>query len=133
MKKNICLMLMTLMFIFGPSTLGGFSFDRGRSVNGTASWYSQTDRGIKRTTANMEVFDDHQLTCAMWNVPFGTLLKVTNCENGKSIMVRVNDRGPARRLVKRGRIIDLTKKAFAEIADLKKGLIKVKIVVHSFN
>ena len=96
---------------------------------GIASWYSENDPGILKTTANMEIFDDSSLTCAMWDVPFNTCLKVTNLENGKSIIVRVNDRGPAKRLVQKGRIIDLTQHAFSQIADLTQGLIKVKIEI----
>jgi rare lipoprotein A len=94
---------------------------------GHASWYSHTDRGINRHTANNEIFDDHDLTCAMWNVPFNQKLRVTNIENGKSIVVRVNDRGPHKRFVRKGRVIDLTKTAFRRIAGTHKGLIRVQV------
>ena len=94
---------------------------------GVASWYGFSSPGILKTTANMETFDENVLTCATWDYPFNTYLKVTNLENGKSIIVRVNDRGPAERLVKKGRIIDLTKKAFSEIADPDRGLVRAKI------
>jgi len=96
---------------------------------GIASWYSEDDAGILPTTANMEIFDDEGLTCAIWDVPFHTLIRVTNQINGKSVIVRVNDRGPAKRLVKEGRIIDLTKAAFAEIASLDEGLIQIKMEI----
>ncbi|NQV04714.1 MAG: septal ring lytic transglycosylase RlpA family protein [Candidatus Omnitrophica bacterium] len=94
---------------------------------GMASWYSEEDPGVLKTTANMECFDDTLLTCAMWDVPFNTILKVTNLENGKAVFVRVNDRGPAKRLVREGRIIDLTKRAFSKIADLENGLVNIKV------
>lgn len=93
-------------------------------IKGIASWYSENDPGILETTANMERFDDSQLTCAIWEMSFNSILKVTNLENGKYVIVRVNDRGPAKRL---NRLIDLTKRAFSEIADLEKGLIEVSI------
>lgn len=96
---------------------------------GIASWYSEGDPGILKTTANMERFSDEKLTCAIWGLAFNSILKVTNTENGKSVFVRVNDRGPAKRLVQKGRIIDLTKSAFAMIADLKEGLVRVKIEI----
>ena len=64
-----------------------------QEAQGVASWYSESDAGILATTANMEPFDDEQLTCAIWDVPFNTLIRVTNLDNGKSIIVRVNDRG----------------------------------------
>lgn len=98
---------------------------------GIASWYSQYDPGILKTTANMELFNHNDLTCAAWGLPFGTKLKVTNLENGRSVIVRVNDRGPAKRLVRSGRVVDLSKKAFSQIASLEEGLIKVNISVLS--
>jgi len=64
------------------------------------------------------------LFAAKWEVPFGTKIRVTNQENGKEVVVTILDRGPAKRL---GRIIDLGKEAFSKIADLKEGLIEVKL------
>ena len=103
------------------------SIYKGIILRGKASWYSENDSGVLKTTANMEYFNDTKLACAIWNVPFGRLLRVTNISNGKSVVVRVNDRGPARRLVVKGRIVDLTKTAFSQIASLDEGLIPVKI------
>lgn len=101
---------------------------RGKNSSvGMASWYSRTDRGIRKTTANMERFSDKKHTCAAWHLPFNTMLRVTNLSNGKSVIVRVNDRGPAKRLVRKGRIIDLTKAAFLKIADPGDGLIPIKV------
>ncbi len=94
---------------------------------GMASWYSRTDPGVIERTANNEIFDDQAFTCAKWDVPFHQRIKVTNIENGKSIVVRVNDRGPHRRLVNEGRVIDLTKKAFSKIANPENGLINVEL------
>ena len=91
---------------------------------GTASWYSETDPFINKHTANGEVFDDSKLTCASWHFPFGTYLEVQNLSTGKSVVCRVNDRGPSKRL---HRLIDLTKTAFGRIAELKRGLIKVSV------
>ena len=91
---------------------------------GQASWYSQSDPGIHVYTANGEIFDETALTCASWHYPFGTLLQVTNLENHRSIVCRVNDRGPAKKLK---RVIDLTKAAFQQIEDVQTGVIKVKV------
>ena len=63
----------------------------------------------------------------MWGIPFNTILEVTNLSNGKTVTVRVNDRGPAKRLCREGRVIDLTMSAFREIDDLGKGLAHVRI------
>ena len=98
-------------------------------IEGTASWYAEFSPGIRETTANMEIFNHDNLTCAIWDVPFGTILEVTNIDNGKKVIVRVNDRGPAKRLCADGRVIDLTMAAFGRIEDLDRGLTRVKIRV----
>ena len=95
----------------------------------TSSWYSRaecvTRRNPEARTASGEKLDDNALTCAHPTLPFGTRLKVSY--NGKSIIVRVNDRGPAARLVRQGRGLDLTKGAFAQLAPLRLGLIRVTV------
>ena len=95
------------------------------TMEGLASWYGGGEK-LNKYTASGEVFDPEALTCAIWNPPFGTYLRVTNPVNGYSVLVRVNDRGPALRL---NRLIDLSRRAFSEIAPLKKGLIKVEVEV----
>lgn len=95
--------------------------------SGRASWYSRYSPGINKRTANNEIFNDQALTAAMWDVPFNQLVKVTNLDNGKSVVVRVNDRGPHKRFVRRGRVIDLSRQAFLQIAPPRKGLINVQI------
>jgi rare lipoprotein A len=93
-------------------------------IHGTASWYS-TAETHGRATASGERLDDGALTAAMWDVPFGTRLRVSM--GGRSVVVRVNDRGPARRLVSQGRICDLTRAAFAKLAPLSRGVIPVTV------
>ena len=73
----------------------------GETQHGIASWYSIKD-GIH--TASGERFDDHKLTAAHRKLPFGTIVRVTNEQNGKSVDVRINDRGPWTG----GRLIDLS-------------------------
>ena len=126
MKTFIIFLMIGIVFNFSAIEQAGGTY---YIYKGMASWYSGEDPGILETTANMEIFDDTKLACAIWNLPFNTLLKVTNLNNGQHVTVRVNDRGPARRLVAQGRVIDLTKTAFAEIADLKQGLISVSIEI----
>lgn len=100
---------------------------RNLILAGKASWYSKRSPGINKHTANNEIFNDKDLTCAMWGAPFNQTLKVTNRSNGKSVIVRVNDRGPHFRYFRSGRVIDLTQAAFARIAALDTGLIDVEI------
>jgi len=126
MKKATVILIVLIAVVFSFSSVGEGLKPSPTIIKGKASWYSQNDPGILLTTANMEQFDDSQLTCAMWDMPFNTILKVTNLENGKSVIVRVNDRGPAKRL---NRAIDLTKQAFSMIADLDNGLADVSVEI----
>ena len=98
------------------------NLDFSQARFGIASWYSKTDKHINERTANNEKFDDRRSTCASWDYPFGTRLVVINATNGKWVLCRVNDRGPAKHL---GRKVDLTKAAFKKIENLKRGLIYV--------
>ena len=96
-----------------------------------ASWYGgETDGLVGKLTASGEPLDDKAMTCALWDVPFGTKIKVSH--KNKFVVVRVNDRGPNRKRFP-GRGIDLTKAAFARLADPKQGLIKGgKLEIFSF-
>lgn len=90
---------------------------------GEASWYGPGFNG--KLTANGEKFNMYKLTAAHKKLAFGTKVKVTNLNNGKSVIVRINDRGP---FVK-GRIIDLSKKAAQEIDMINAGHVPVKLVI----
>ena len=123
-----------LVYISALVFISGLSAEIGSEASftyleGQASWYAEFSPGIRPTTANMEKFDDSGMTCAMWGIPFNTVLEVTNVRNGRSVLVRVNDRGPAKRLYEKGRIIDLTRAAFREIEDLDRGLASVRIKI----
>jgi rare lipoprotein A (peptidoglycan hydrolase) len=98
-------------------------FSKARFV--AASWYSEDDAAIEENTANGEEFNDRAMTCAVQNYPFDKKLLVLNPLNGKFVICRVNDRGPAKRL---GRGIDLTRAAFKKIGNLDKGLLRVMLV-----
>jgi len=119
--KNIVLTLTILLM------LAGIAQAEPTKWVGFASYY--TEKSSSNLTASGERFDKTAFTCAIWNLPFNTILKVTNIENHKFVLVRVNDRGVAKRLLKKGRIIDLTPRAFKEIAPLSQGLVRVKIEV----
>lgn len=98
----------------------------------TASYYtvkSCLKEGTSGIMANGKELKDDQLTCASWDYSFGTRLRITNLGNKKSVVAVVTDRGPAKRLYRQGRVIDLSKGAFAQIASLKQGIIPIKIEV----
>jgi len=83
--------------------------------------------GTSGIMANGGALDDEKLTCASWDYPFGTKLFVTNLRNGKTVCVVVTDRGPSKSLYNHGRRLDLSKKAFATISELERGIEKVSI------
>jgi rare lipoprotein A len=91
------------------------------SQTGLASFYAESYNG--RKTANGEIFHSSDLTAAHKTLPFGTKVRVTNLTNGKSVKVRINDRGP----YVAGRIIDLTRAAAKKIDMINEGVVKVKI------
>lgn len=90
---------------------------------GGASFYGGKWNG--RRTANGEIFNSSKLTAAHKTLPFGSKVKVTNLSNGKSVIVRINDRGP---FIK-GRVIDLSHAAFSVIENVSKGVTKVKLEI----
>jgi rare lipoprotein A len=96
---------------------------KGYTESGKASYYAM--KFHSRKTASGELYDNAKKTAAHKKLPFGTKIKVTNKKNGKSVIVKINDRGP---FVK-GRIVDLSRAAFSSIADLNAGIIEVKIEI----
>jgi rare lipoprotein A len=94
-------------------------------VAGAASWYGDKFHG--RRTANGERYDMHKLTAAHKTLPFGTKVRVTNRENGKSVVVRINDRGP---FVGK-RVIDLSRGAAAAVGMIQRGIAPVSIEIIS--
>jgi rare lipoprotein A len=96
---------------------------RGHLETGEASHYADKFHG--RRTASGERYSHRELTAAHRTLPFGTLVRVTNLDNGRSTVVRVNDRGPW----KRGRIIDLSRAAARKLDMLRAGVARVRIEV----
>jgi rare lipoprotein A len=98
----------------------------GGQEEGLASWYGGKFQG--RKTASGELFDQNAFTAAHRTMPFGTKLRVTNRKNGRSVKVRVNDRGP---FSGRQRVIDLSKAAADAIGMTAEGIVPVRIEVLS--
>jgi rare lipoprotein A len=84
---------------------------------GMASWYGERHQG--RKMANGQKFDRRELTAASWTLALGTTIRVVNLRNGKSVVVTVTDRGPARRL---HRVLDLSEAAALQLDYLGQGL-----------
>ena len=104
----------------GPATAPP---EPAKRIVGLASWYGQRHQG--RPTASGEAYDMHQLTAAHRTMPFGTRLRVTNVANGRSVVVRVNDRGPH----VPGRILDLSLGAAKALDMVGDGVARVEVVV----
>lgn len=96
---------------------------------GEASYYAY--ECAKLPMANGKPFDPEKHTCASWFYDFGTVLLVKSLDTGKTTKVVVTDRGPNRRFVKKGRVIDLSKRAFEDICTIKKGITRVIITAQS--
>jgi rare lipoprotein A len=89
--------------------------------NGKVSWYGPGFQG--RRTANGEIFDTNEMTMAHRSLAFGSKVRVTNLDNGRSIVVRVNDRGP----YVGGRIADLSHAAASRLGFLEDGVVHARI------
>lgn len=97
--------------------------DYNYNETGVASWYGPNFHGKK--TANGEIFDQNELTAAHKTLPLPSIVRVTNLENGRSLIVRVNDRGP----YAHKRIIDLSKRSAELLGFRSKGITKVRVKV----
>ncbi len=97
--------------------------DWGYNQTGVASWYGKKFHG--RQTANGEIFDMHQLTAAHPTLPLPVIAEVTNLSNGRSVKVRINDRGP----FAHGRLIDLSRAAAQKLGFIEQGTAKVRVQV----
>lgn len=100
---------------------GHFMHDQLKAQVGVASWYGLDHEGMR--TASGQPFDRRKLTAAHNTLPLNTKARVTNLENGKSVEVTINDRGPGIS----GRVIDLSERAARRLGMTKKGLAVVKI------
>lgn len=105
------------------STSSPESIARHRTETGQASWYGKAHQGER--TASGERFDMHALTAAHRTLPFGTIVRVKHLKSGKSVNVRINDRGPFRS----GRIIDLSYEAARRLGIVSRGTARVELTV----
>lgn len=116
MKRVILVIIMMI------STLGiySFKFNANDAKTSFASFYHDKFNG--RKTASGEIFSNRKLTAAHRTLPFGTIVQVTNLRTGKSVEVRINDRGPFHS----SRVLDLSKAAFDSIGNTARGTMPVE-------
>jgi rare lipoprotein A len=128
-RRRYAALLASVVFVAGCSRArspGLESLSRGprkagREEIGYASFYAGRHHG--KPTASGEAFDENALTAAHRSLPFGTRLEVTNLENDRFVVVRVNDRGP----FVRGRIVDLSLAAAKALGMAKDGVTRVRL------
>jgi rare lipoprotein A len=116
-KRIAALVVVSLLFLLPLAAL--------ESETGEASWYGPGFHG--RRTANGEIFDKEALTAAHRTLPFGTVVRVRNLDNGRVVVVRINDRGP----FARDRILDLSEAAARELDMMATGTAPVKLEILS--
>ena len=116
--------LAVLMLLVGVDALAGSRQEQsGSSQAGMASYYH--DRFHGRRTASGSRYDKRAFSAAHKTLPIGTQVRVTDARSGKSVVVRINDRGP----YARGRVIDLSRAAAREIGLTHKGVARVKLEI----
>ena len=108
----------SVSFAMSLACLSALAVDEARAESGKAAYYSHG-----RRTASGEVSGATGFTAAHRTLPFGTQVRVTNLRNGRSVVVRINDRGP----FGRGRIIDVSRAAARELDMIGSGIAKVRV------
>ncbi len=135
MNKRCLIIFLVLPFLFSCAIFSKKSVDRRQEIKsypkegttqiGIASWYGVEEHGLP--TATGERFSKDAFTAAHKSLPMGTIVRVTNLENGRDVIVKVNDRGP----FVEGRMIDLSYAAAKSIAMIRKGTANVKVEIIS--
>lgn len=112
-----------LLILISTVLLSACASTKRITESGMASWYGPDFHG--KRTASGETYDQRELTAAHKTLPFNSVVRVTNLDNGKQVVVRINDRGP----YSRGRVIDLSRAAAEEVSMIQAGVARVRIEV----
>ncbi|WP_070884356.1 septal ring lytic transglycosylase RlpA family protein [Pseudomonas argentinensis] len=120
MRRLSVLLALFSLLLAGCSSFGG-GVPGDYRAEGKASYYGKAHHGNR--TASGERFNQNALTAAHRTLPFGTMVKVTNLNNDRSVVVRINDRGP----FARGRIIDVSRKAAESLDMIRSGVVPVRV------
>jgi rare lipoprotein A len=119
-------LFVAVALVLGAQSANAYG-DEGAAQIGLASYYGPGFHGEK--TASGEVFDQNALSAAHRSLPFGTVVRVTNLENGRQVQVRITDRGPYGKNHRKGTIIDLSKAAARRLRFLRDGLVRVRVEI----
>ena len=123
----VAVLAAALTFLGGRSAEPARLNPPGDVQHGLASYYGPGFHG--RETASGRIFDQRQMVAAHRTLPLGTVVRVTNLENGRAVTLRVIDRGPYGRNVRKGTIIDVSKGAARRLRFLRDGLVFVRVEV----
>ncbi|OLU32456.1 hypothetical protein BVH03_07260 [Pseudomonas sp. PA15(2017)] len=121
MRRQSILLIVFSLLLAGCSSTPYSGVPSDYRAEGKASYYGRAHHGNR--TASGERFDQNALTAAHRALPFGTQVKVTNLNNNRSVVVRINDRGP----FARGRIIDVSRKAAEALDMIRSGVAPVRV------
>ncbi len=126
MSRSLFLCVLVVLVVSLAGCASHISMHEGATQKGLATWYGPGSNG--NLTADGEIFNMNDLTAAHRHIPFGSIVRVTNLNNGRSVDVRINDRGP---WGYRSRIIDLSSAA-ADVLQMKRdGVVPVEIEIIS--
>jgi rare lipoprotein A len=127
-RRLVILLLAACLSAFGTAAFQTAAAERILATKvGKASYYGKGFNG--RKTASGERFNSNHAVAAHPSWPFGTLVRVTNLRNGRAVKVRIIDRGPSRRMQRKGRIIDLSRGTARRLGFLRQGVARVKLEV----
>lgn len=122
MRQTIFTFTVIITVVLSAASLSSFA-QKAREEYGKCGYYADSFQG--RPTSNGEKYDKNALTCSHKSLPFGTRLRVTRLDNKKSVVVRVNDRGP----YIEGYVVDVSGEAAKELDLLKAGTARVKVEI----
>jgi rare lipoprotein A len=120
-------LLAAVTFVLVFATKPAVSAAPPRAQLGLASWYGPGFHG--QETASGEIFDQREMVAAHRSLPLGSVVRVTNLENGRRVVLRVIDRGPYGRNYRKGTIIDVSKGAAQRLGFIRDGLVEVRVEV----
>jgi rare lipoprotein A len=124
--RGVKTLLIVLLITASSSLFAETAATPGTELQGLASWYGGKFHG--RLTSSGEIFDTNDMTAAHKTLPFGTIVKVTNEDNGKTAIVKITDRGP----FVEGRIIDLSRAAAMQLDMVGTGVARVSLQIVDF-
>ena len=123
------LLAAVMLVVAVATTWSAASDDEARVQLGLASWYGPGFHGEE--TASGEIFNQNKLVAAHRTLPLGSVIRVTNLENGRRVTLRVIDRGPYGRNFRNGTIVDVSRGAARRLGFIKDGLVRVRLEVIS--